>query len=282
MGWDAQHRGDFLNMPFRGTLSGYWSGKKYYTARPKIRAAYRQAVKDRGYTRIYFDIFKGLAGKDYFGDPAALLPVLDECVADGLGPVLFIIPEGDKSAQAQYGMSKSKVSAKYLTALRALVKVCGPCVADWIIGVEVDEVLRPDAPNDGSEEDDAATDVCEAMVTTIGQTIRSALKPAQQTPIWVHWTTGWHGTWGWWRKQAWATPGGLCFQYDKADKGGGFLASDEEMRDASTVYSGRLKTQGGGRDFLAGEYAWQRPEAKGRARGKAALEAGAVGAMNGC
>ena len=253
MPWPVPHRGDFLNKPFKGTLSGYWSGRKYYKASHKVRAQYRAALLADGYTRIYFDLFGQWGNKDsYFDHPKDLLPFLQEAAADGLGPVVFLGPEDDKPAQAKWPPHK------FIVQLRKFITICGPCIAECVLGVEVEEYWSDDD------------------VSTIGKALRQWFSG----PIWVHRSTGEHGPWAWWKQQTWAT--GLAYQFNKRDKkNGGFLAHPADVRAETALYAGRLKTHGGGKQLLAGEYAWKRPEAKGRALGQEALTAGAVGAMNG-
>lgn len=255
--WAKQHRGDFLTLPFRGSTSAWWSGRKYYQAPPMIRAQYRAEIKKRGYTRIYFDLFGQWGKKEsYFEHPTDLVPFLKESVADGLGTVVFLGPEDDKPAQAKWKKGKRPWDA-YLAQLKIFMKICGPHIAECVLGVEVEEYW-PDY-----------------AVERIG----AALRTMFQGPIWVHRSTGAHGAWGWWKAQRWAT--GLAYQFTKRDKSNGFLAHPTDVRTETTLYAGRLKTHGGGKAFLAGEYAYRRPEAKARALGKVAMAAGATGFMNG-
>ena len=244
-------------MPFKGSTSAYWGGYKYFGASPKVRQAYRDAIKEREYTRIYFDLFGDWGPKeDYFAAPAKLVPFLKESAEDCLGPVLWLGPEDDDKAQAKYGKNNWD---EYVKHLKKFVPAVDQYVAEYILGVEVEEYWS------------------DQIVAKIG----TALRKLTKKPIWVHRKTGQHGAWSWWKAQKWVT--GLAFQFEKRDNQGGkgFLAHPDDVREATEVYAGRLKTQGGGKKFLANEYAFKRPEEKAIAVGKAALEAGAVGFSNG-
>lgn len=244
-------------MPFKGSTSAFWGGYKYFGASPKVRAAYRQAHKDREYTRIYFDLFGAWGPKeDYFANPKKFLPFLQECAADGLGPVIWMGPEDDKKAQQTYG---KQGWGAYISQLKKFIPLVDPCVAEYILGVEVEEYWS------------------DATVAKIG----SALRKLITKPIWVHRKTGQHGEWSWWKDQSWAT--GLAYQFNKRDNQGwkGFLAHPDDVEEETSIYASRLKTHGGGKKFLANEYAFKRPEAKAQQLGEVALAHGAVGFSNG-
>lgn len=254
--WPLEHRGDFLTMPFRGSTSAWWSGRRYYEAPPDVARSYRAAILARGYTRIYFDLFGAWGPKEnYFEQPDKLLPFLMEATADAIGPVLFIGPEDDKAAQARYAGVKGR--RRYKDALKRLLSQCGADIADLVLGVEVEEYWSDD------------------LVAEFGTHARRFYAG----PIWVHRSTGEHGPWSWWKKQTWAT--GLAYQYNKRDKHNGFLAHPDDVRSETELYAARLRVQGGKKKLLAGEYAYKRPEQKAMALGTIGLRYGAVGFMNG-
>ena len=242
--WSTQHRGDFLTT---------WRPKifEYPIAPPAQRKKFLLEVKERCYTRVGFSFFP-----EFFLNPEKLVPFLKEVIAAGLGPSLEMGPEGagHKAFRQQYP------PAKYAAQLGKFIKVVRPYVADYILGVEADEYWTDDD------------------ISKIGAALRKGLGPVQAA-VWVHFTNGWHGEWSWWKKQPWAT--GLCFFYNTGVQQGKFLISKDEIVEATQVYSQRLKTAGGGKKFLAGEYCYRYPEAKAIELGKLALANGAVGFMNG-
>src|SRR3990167_4532634 len=249
------HYGDFLTLSFNGEDSAFLSGDTYYKWNRDERKAFRDAIKQRGYTRIYFDIFPPLA-PDYFGDPEGLKFYLAEAWLDGLGPVVFLGPEDSRVGQAKYPYPA------YRLQLGKFIPTIDEYVSDYVLGVEVEEYW------------------------TLGETsgIGRAVKALSSKTVWVHFKTPKVSRSEWWSiYKGWVHPtwvDGISFQYPKCDvAGSGFLACHKDIIDWTTYLVPRLHARG--LKFLAGEYAFRRDEDKAVKLGNVAIIEGADGFSNG-
>lgn len=253
--WNDRHFGDFLTLQIDG-IAWYDFAGSYYDAAPETRQRIFAEIKARGYTRIYLNLFEQRTGRDYFADPEQLLPYLQEICAAGLGAVLEMGPEDEPGAQSRYR------GERYLRQLREFVSVVDAYVAEYLLGVEVEEYWD------------------RHQVLAVGRQLRVLTS----RPIWAHFKTPVKGVTpkSWWNSRKgwiglWAT--GISFQYPKRDQKNGFLAHPDDIRKWTQYLVPRLAAKG--QALLAGEYAYRRQEDTARERGTLAVRSGAVGAMNG-
>lgn len=254
--WAPEHFGDFLTLRIDGASWYDFAGGYYETDRASRERIFSE-IAQRGYTRgPYLNLFEARTGRDHFARPERLVPYLAEIADACLGAVLEMGPEDEPSAQQHYA------GDRYLTQLRTFVPIVDPYVADYVLGVEVEEYWTRE------------------QVQAIGRQLRVLTT----RPIWVHFKTPRErvSPKQWWESRKswvglWAT--GISFQYPKRDKKNGFLAHPSDVKTWTQYLVPKLRARG--LVLLAGEYAYRRPEEKARALGALAIRYGAVGAMNG-
>ena len=78
------HATDFLTLPVCGSNCG----TTFYPTNPGSRATYRSQLKSRGYTHIYVSVTA--SGFNYYTNPSEYFDILNELVASGIKPVVWL------------------------------------------------------------------------------------------------------------------------------------------------------------------------------------------------
>lgn len=240
-----EHRTDWLTLDVGGTPSIDLEYQKLSLTKQK---QYRDAHLKRHYTRLVLTspFVKGgrLRGDlDPFIHVAMYVNMLRTPAQLGLGIVLEIGLEGDKGAQRKYPV------AKMLRVLQTFIPKIDPWIADYKLGVEVEEW--------------ASREEIQQLGTTLAR--------LTSKPIWVHFSTPKAGLspLEWWRSRKgwlglWAY--GIAFQYPKRDKKKpGFLTHPEDMQQWTKALHHICRQNG--YQLLPDEYAYRRPMQKAVALG---------------
>ena len=262
--WHPESHGDAFNLQIDGEIWWDWVGMTLYEpGHPRLERLYAE-IQSRRYTRLHYTISD--CPEAFERPDERFIPALQDCLAHGIGPIIELLPPGSERAWRDRWTRNPR---EYLGQLPVFVRVIEPYVAEWIVGVEADAIFPTLMPEDRTN----------PAIIDAGRFVRAH----SAKPIWVHFSSGWHGEWG---TVFWGTAkdffSGLAFQYKKSTtSGSGFDTSEATIRESVPLYRSRLKGVATHLEFVHAEAVHMRSEARSRQLADLALSLGAASSMNG-
>ncbi len=271
-------RTDFLTLHcdgrihYTGPFPAYDAGK---------RARILDCLRSQGYTDIWLDVLLGRQGGgwldvqpyDYLDRPHALRPFLEEIRDAGLRTIVVIGLEDNPPARAKYPPGKlARVVEQFVRGVDDLASI-------YLLGVEVREWASWSEVLD--------------LIEAVGKASSRPIAVHQNQRKWGPdrgdpWTKPQAQEMAWWTEAKRRAPKNrlaLAFQGSHArveDSGGGFLSPREEFIRDIRGFLDLKRLAGIGVEVIASEYGHLVSDAKTKALGRAALQAGAIGCTNGC